>query len=43
VADAAEVQGRLGAALHERGLTAPLTGETKTQAVLTALARDALR
>lgn len=43
VADAAEVQDRLGAALHERGLTAPLTGETKTQAVLTALARDALR
>ncbi|MFB6616083.1 hypothetical protein ACIGFK_06310 [Streptomyces sp. NPDC085524] len=38
--EAAGAQDRLGEALAERGLALPQTGETKTRAVLTALARD---
>ncbi|MEJ8646220.1 hypothetical protein WKI68_43220 [Streptomyces sp. MS1.HAVA.3] len=39
VADAAEVQERLGRALRERDISPPAFGETKTRAVMTALAR----
>ncbi|MEV7525800.1 hypothetical protein [Streptomyces sp. NPDC091371] len=38
--EAAGIQDLLGGALGERGLTLPRSGETKTRAVLTALARD---
>ncbi|MFC9297525.1 hypothetical protein ACFTWH_20780 [Streptomyces sp. NPDC057011] len=43
LAEAAPVQDLLAEALRERGLTPPQSGETKTRAVLTALARDRLR
>ncbi|MFD7261730.1 hypothetical protein [Streptomyces sp. NPDC059874] len=41
--EAPRVQDLLAEALRARGLTAPLSGETKTRAVLRALARDLLR
>ncbi|WP_314245816.1 hypothetical protein [Streptomyces sp. DSM 40907] len=41
VADAAEVQTQLEQALRDRGITPPPFGERKTEAVMTALARDA--
>lgn len=40
VADAAEVQGLLGKALRDRDIALPRSGETKTRAVMTALARE---
>ncbi len=40
ISDAAEVQKRLGRALRERDVSPPAFGETKTRAVMTALARD---
>ncbi|WP_326586148.1 hypothetical protein [Streptomyces sp. NBC_01294] len=39
IAEAAEVQERLGRALRERDISPPAFGETKTRAVMTALAR----
>ncbi|MGW6846896.1 hypothetical protein ACWGFF_38585, partial [Streptomyces sp. NPDC054958] len=42
IADAAEIQARLEQALRERDITPPPFGETKTLAVMTALAGNAL-
>ncbi|MER7513910.1 hypothetical protein ABTX82_37180 [Streptomyces lavendulae] len=42
-ADAPRVQDLLGQGLRDRGLTPPQAGDTKTRAVLTALARELLR
>ncbi|PWK64026.1 hypothetical protein BCL76_117103 [Streptomyces sp. CG 926] len=42
IADAAEIQARLEQALRERDITPPPFGETKTLAVMTALAQNAL-
>ncbi|MFD7911159.1 hypothetical protein ACFV30_10555 [Streptomyces sp. NPDC059752] len=41
IADAAEVQAQLEQALRDRDITPPPFGERKTEAVMTALARDA--